>query len=118
MRYQLLSVSALLAVAVAAYAQNPAIGTWKGEAQMPRGPQAVTLIINADGTGSFSAGDHTALSGIAIEGNSIRFTFKPTGAGGAVTMSMAGEVNGDTLTLVGTVVGGGTGPPLVLSRQP
>jgi hypothetical protein len=118
MRYQFLPVSALLTVTLAAYAQASAVGSWKGEMQMPNGPRAVTLVVNADGTGTFNAGSDNHLSGIVIDGNSVRFTFQPGGAGGALTMSMVGEVDGDTLTLVGTIEGGGTGPPLVLSRQP
>jgi len=110
---------ALLIITIAAHAQGSAVGTWKGETSGPNGPRTVTLSIKADGTGTFNAGNDNALSGIVIEGNSVSFSFKPVAAGGAVTMDMAGKVEGDTLTLRGTIAGsaGGPGPAIVLSRQ-
>jgi hypothetical protein len=111
--------AALLLIAMAVHAQGSAVGTWKGETSSPNGSRTVTLSIKADGTGTFNAGNDNALSGIVIEGNSVSFSFKPVGAGGAITMEMAGKVDGDTLTLRGTIAGsaGGPGPPLVLLRQ-
>jgi hypothetical protein len=114
------SVSAvLLAIAVAVHAQGSAVGTWKGETNGPNGSRTVTLSIKADGTGTFNAGNDNALSGIMIEGDSVSFSFKPVAAGGAITMDMAGKIEGDTLTLRGTIAGsiGDPGPAIVLSRQ-
>ena len=109
----------LLAVAVAGHAQSSAVGTWKGEAGGANRSQPVTLIVNADGTGTFNAGNDNTLSGIVLQGDTVSFSFKPVGAGGTITMNMTGKVDGDTLTLRGTIGdgAGGPGPPLVLSRQ-
>lgn len=112
--------AALLAMAVVVvHAQSSAVGTWKGENGSGIGPPTVTVVINADGTGTFNAGNDNALTGIVIEGDTISFSFKPVGAGGAITMNMVGKIDGDTLTLRGTIAGGagGPGPPLVLSRE-
>jgi hypothetical protein len=119
MRRKCWASAALLLIAVAVHAQSFAVGTWKGETIGPNGSRTVTLSIKADGTGTFNAGNDNALSGIVIEGDSVSFSFKPVGAGGAMTMNMAGKVDGDTLTLRGTIAGsaGGPGPAMVLSRQ-
>jgi hypothetical protein len=109
--------AALAAIALAVYAQSAAVGTWKGEIALANASRAVTLVINADGTGTFNAGSDNSLSGIVIEGDAVSFSLKPVAAGGAIAMSMVGKVDGDTLTLVGTVGEGNPGPPLVLSRQ-
>jgi hypothetical protein len=112
-------LAALLAGVAVVHAQSSAVGTWKGENGSGVGPPTVTVVINADGTGTFNAGNDNALSGIVIEGDTVSFSFKPVGAGGTMTMNMVGKVDGDTLTLRGTIAGGagGPGPPLVLSRQ-
>jgi hypothetical protein len=107
----------LVTIPTAAHAQSSAVGTWKGEILGAGAPRAVILVVNGDGTGTFNAGNDNQLSGIAIEGDSISFTFKPVGAGGAVTMSMAGTVAGDTMTLRGTIGEGPPGPPMTLMRQ-
>ncbi len=117
MRRNVLFASALLAMSVTLYAQSSAVGTWKGETQMPNGARAVILVINGDGTGRFNAGNDNELSGIVIEGDGVSFSFKPIAAGGALTVNMTGNVDGDTLTLRGTFEGGESGPPMVLARQ-
>jgi hypothetical protein len=105
---------------MATYAQSSAVGTWKGETANPNGTRTtVTLVVKGDGTGTFKGGAENQLSGIVIEGNSISFSFKPVRAGGALAMNMAGQVDGDTMTLRGTIGGGpaNPGPPLVLARE-
>jgi hypothetical protein len=111
--------AALLAMGVVVHAQSSAVGTWKGETGAANGSRTVTLVVNADGTGTFNAGNDNALSGIVIQGDTVSFSFKPAGAGGTITMNMTGKVDGDTLTLRGAIgkADGGPGPPLVLSRQ-
>jgi hypothetical protein len=108
--------AALLAIAAAVRAESAAVGTWKGETG-GNGSRAVTLVVNADGTGTFNAGNDNALSGIVIEGDTVSFSFRPVGAGGTLTMSMTGKVEGDTMTLRGSIGAGPPGPPFVLSRQ-
>ncbi len=130
MRVKFLFVfAALVAMSAIAYAQGA--GTWTGEAQGRGrgGPQMVTVVLNADGTGTFKQGDQPEgeLSEVMIEGNSVSFqrmVAGPGGRGGNFTLRYAGEVDGDTLTLNITVEGrggrggrGGGPQPLVLTRQ-
>ena len=119
MRYRSRMYLAVLAMAVPVHAQGSAVGNWRGETGGANALRTVTLTINPDGTGTFNAGNDNALSVVVIEGDTISFSFKPVAAGGAVTMNMVGKVEGDRLTLRGTIAGGPDvpGPPLVLSRQ-
>ena len=94
--------AALVAMSAIAYAQGA--GTWTGEAQGRGrgGPQMVTVVLNADGTGTFKQGDQPEgeLSEVMIEGNSVSFqrmVAGPGGRGGNFTLRYAGEVDGDTL---------------------
>ena len=96
----------------------------------------VTVVLNADGTGTFKQGDQPEgeLPEVMIEGNSVSFQRMLAGRGGrgaGITLSYAGEVDGDTLTLNISVEGrggrrgrgggrggrGGGPQPLVLTRQ-
>ncbi len=130
MRVKFLFVfAALVAMSAIAYAQGA--GTWTGEAQGRGrgGPQMVTVVLNADGTGTFKQGDQPEgeLSEVMIEGNNVSFQRMVAGRGGrgaGFTLTYAGEVDGDTLTLTISVEGrggrggrGGGPQPLVLTRQ-
>jgi hypothetical protein len=119
MQLKSLCVSAVLTASLAVYAQSPVVGTWKGETERMGGGGLVPVVFNSDGTGSlsFDAGAESALTGIVMEGNRLSFSYKPAAAGGGLTFNMTGEVEDDTLTLRGVLAGGGTGPPIVLSRQ-
>ena len=138
MRVKFLFVfAALVTMSAIAYAQGA--GTWTGEAQGcgRGGPQMVTVVLNADGTGTFKQGDQPEgeLSEVVIDGNSVSFQRMVAGRGGGrggnFTVSYAGEVDGDTLTLNISVEGrggrggrgggrggrGGGPQQLVLTRQ-
>lgn len=120
---------ALVGMSAIAYAQGA--GTWVGEAQGRGGdgPQMVTVVLNADGTGTFKQGGQPEreLSEVMIEGNSVSFQRMPAGRrgrGAGRTLTYTGEADGDTLTLNISVEGrGGRGggggglQPLVLTRQ-
>jgi hypothetical protein len=128
------------ALSLTGYAQS-ATGMWKGEFEIPGGrgggPQMITLVLNADGTGTFKQGEAAepeTLSEVMIDGSMVSFKRTPNfggrggaGAGGGFTLTYSGEVDGDTLTLETSFEGGGFGgggaggggfeiPPLVLTR--
>jgi hypothetical protein len=100
---------ALIALSVLAYAQGA--GTWTGEAQGRGGAQMVTVVLNADGSGTFKQGEGEpqALSDVMLEGNSVSFKRMFSGRGGEITLAYSGEVDGNTMTLDIAFEGGGFG---------
>jgi len=120
---------ALVGMSAIAYSQGA--GTWVREAQGRGGdpPRMVTVVLNADGTGTFKVGGQPEeeLSEVMIDGNSVLFQRMPAGRGGrgaGRTLTYTGEADGDALTLNISVEGrggrggrGGGPQPLVLTRQ-
>ena len=103
MKVKLLFVfPALLAVSVLAYAQSP-VGRWTGTRESGQGNFPTTLVIRADGTGTFASPNEIELEGIMIEGNTVSFGF--TTPDGRSAFSITGEVDGENLDL--TIMMGG-----------
>lgn len=119
----------LLVLAVPAFAQDPA-GTWTGETSAAIGlaVRPITLVLNADGTGTMEVGAVLELEDVTIDGSMVAFSVRPLLGGTTPArwrFRYEGEVDGDTMTLAVTIDGGGgregngaTGEPLVLTRKP
>ena len=122
--------AAMLGMSALAYAQSP-VGTWTGETQGRggRGGGMMTLVLNADMTGSFigGQGNEFELEEVMIEGSMV--SFKATGTFGqdtSIALTISAEVDGDTMTLTfvsieglpeGRGGRGGGGQAFVLTRQ-
>ncbi len=121
-------VFAVLALAPRAFAQDPA-GTWSGETSGAGGLAArpVTLVLNADGTGTLEVDVVLELEEVTIDGSMVAFAVRPMIAGNPAGFRFRydGEVEGDTMTLRVMLEGGagrggrGADPErLVLTRKP
>lgn len=119
----LVGLAGLAALALTAQGRE-AVGTWKGDMEPPFGngaPQPVTVMLNADGTGTFKQGDQAAdeLAEVTIGVDTV--SFKRTVSGSPFTAVYAGKVEGDTLTLQMSFEGQEgddlPGLQLVLSRE-
>ena len=122
----ILTVFALLVLAAPAFAQGPA-GTWTGETSGAGGlaVRSMTLVLNADGTGTMEVDNVRELEDVTIDGSKVAFSFRPLLGGttpAPFRFHYEGEVEGDTMTLHVTTEGGGGGggdpEPLVLTRKP
>jgi len=121
-----LIVFALLVLVSRAFAQNPA-GTWTGETSGEGGlaVRPITLVLNADGTGSMEVDVVLELEEVTIDGSVVAFAVRPEIAGNPAGFRFRyeGEVEGDTMTLHVMLEGGGGGgrggepEPLVLTRH-
>jgi len=125
MRFRnILILFVLLALAPGAFAQNPA-GTWAGETSGGGGlaVRPITLVLNADGTGSMEVDVILELEEVTIDGSAVAFAVRPEIGGNPAGFRFRyeGEVEGDTMTLRVTLEGGGgrggEPEPLVLTRQ-
>jgi hypothetical protein len=125
----ILAVFALLVLAPPAFAQNPA-GTWTGKTSGAGGlaVRSLTLVLNADGTGTMEADAVRELEEVSIDGSKVAFSVRPLLGGttpAGFRFHYEGEVEGDTMTLNVTLDGGGgrgggsgDQEPLVLTRKP
>jgi hypothetical protein len=96
----MLSVFAVVAVALA----QSIDGKWVGEVQGGRGPQAVTLMLKADGgklTGSMTGGrgGEVAIDNGTISGNTVKFQTKQQGRAGEVVLNWTGTLKGDEIAM-------------------
>lgn len=118
---------AILISAAPALAQDP-VGTWVGESSGAGGlpVRPITLVLNADGTGTYEVGNVRPLEDVVIEGSRVAFSFRPLIAGNPAqfVFRMEGTVEGDTMTLdpyleggEGRRGGGEDQDPLVLTRE-
>ena len=118
---------AILMSAAPALAQDP-VGTWTGESSGAGGlpVRPITLVLNADGTGTYDVGNVRPLEDVMIEGSRVAFSFRPLIGGNPAqfVFRMEGAVEGDTMTLDRYIEGGGgrrggseDQDPLVLTRE-
>jgi hypothetical protein len=113
-------------VAPRAFAQDPA-GIWAGETSGAGGlaVRAITLVLNADGTGTLEVDVVLELEDVTVDGNMVAFAVRPIIAGdpAGFRLRYEGEVEDDTMTLHVMLVDGGRGArggdsvPLVLTRK-
>ena len=94
----------LFAVAGVALAQAAVDGKWMGEVQGGRGPQAVTLMLKADGgklTGSMTGGrgGDVAIDNGTISGSTLKFQTKQQGRAGEVVLNWTGTLKGDEIAV-------------------
>jgi len=106
-------------VALAAIAADPS-GKWTYETQGRRGPQTVTLTLNASGdtlTGSISGGRGGAvdISDGKVHGDDISFSVVREFNGNQFTTKYTGKVSGDTLNL--TIEGPRGGPQTITAKR-
>lgn len=99
-----LLLACVLALPSLVIAQGSVTGQWAGEVQGGRGPQPITLNLNADGgklTGALTGGrgGDIAIEEGTISGNMIKFKTKlpNRNGGGEVTMVWTGTVKGDEI---------------------
>jgi hypothetical protein len=124
----LLIVLALLLLVPSALARSAA-GTWTGTTSEATGLQVrpITLILDADGTGTMEVDVVLELEDVTIDGTMVAFSVRPL-LGGTTPAQFRfryeGTVEGDTMTLrVAIEGGGGRGggggalEPLVLTRK-
>ena len=76
----------------------PAIGEWDLNINTLQGVQEAILSIAGNGTGTFigDQGNQT-INGVMLDGNAISFDLNIEAQGQSLSLSFAGEVNGDTL---------------------
>jgi hypothetical protein len=119
-----LIVVVLLNLAKVALAQDPA-GTWSGVTSGAGGlaVRPITLVLNADGTGTLEVDVVLALEEATIDGSLLAFAVRPMIGGNPAGFRLRyeGGAEGDTMTLHVTMEGGGGGlgadpEPLVLTR--
>jgi hypothetical protein len=128
-RALLFAVALMLIGGMEVWAQSGA-GTWAGEVTGRGGAQNVTVMLSADGTGTFKQGEAEAetLSEVTLDGNTVSFSRTPNfGGRGGFTLTYTGTVEGNTLTLNVEGGGGRGGPgggggrgapmPITLTRQ-
>ncbi len=106
-RQHWLALVAAASMGVTAQAQGQVAGTWVGETQGRGGTQMVTLVLSVDGdmlTGTFAQGDQeTEIAMGSVADGTVAFQ-RTVGRG--FTLTYAGEVEGDTLTLTPSFEGG------------
>jgi hypothetical protein len=94
------SVAAAAAPAAAASpgAGGAAVGTWKVTSVSQLGSLERTLVVNADGTGTYSTGDASyPLANVAMEGNHLRFDVTVSAQGQELPLHFEGDVDGDAI---------------------
>jgi hypothetical protein len=102
-----LLVAALAAVPVEAAAQSPAaggagdgaaVGEWKVTSVSQLGSLERTLVINADGTGSYETPEAKyPLRNVVMEGNHLAFDVTVSAQGQELPLHFEGDVNGDEI---------------------
>ena len=108
---QLSLLLALCVLALPARAQDPA-GTWTGETSGAIGlaVRPITLVLNADATGTMEVDVVLELEDVAIDGPMVAFSVRPLLGGttpAGFRFHYEGEVEGDMMTLRVTIEGGG-----------
>jgi hypothetical protein len=85
--------------AAPATGKGAAVGTWKVTSVSQLGSLERTLVVNADGTGTYSTADASyPLSNVAMDGNHLRFDVTVSAQGQELPLHFEGDVDGDAIS--------------------
>jgi hypothetical protein len=89
---------AAAAAATTSGSGGAAVGTWKVTSVSQLGSLERTLVVNADGTGTYSTGDASyPLANVAMDGNHLRFDVTVSAQGQELPLHFEGDVDGDKI---------------------
>lgn len=79
---------------------NPLVGAWLITIDTPIGSMDANINVNTDLTGEMTSQDlgSAPLTGVAVDGQAVRFTAAVNAQGQALTLAFSGTVDGDSLS--------------------